>query len=112
MKLINKYVSWYSLLITIDFKAGDTLPFYTKLFCLPEISPDVVVNSNLQSQTSQPVKTLGGKISATEAAPLGKLETDKAKEAICVEAALKKVAEEQAVKKAEQEQAELKRKRR
>ena len=62
MKLINKDVSWYSLFITINFEAGNTLPFSTKLFCLPAISPDIVANSNLQRQTSQLVKTLGGEI--------------------------------------------------
>ena len=87
-QLIETNGSWYSLLLAIDSEPGNTLPFSTGLWCLPKESPDAVSNSKLKTQSSEIMKTLGGKISASEAARSAELDADKAKEAQCVQRAL------------------------
>ena len=111
-QLIETSGPWYSLLLAIDFHPGDTLPFSTALWCLPKESPDAVANSKLKTQTSEIVKTLGGKISASEVARSTELDADKAKEAQHVQRALLKVEEEQAARKAAHGEAERKEKER
>ena len=71
-----------------------------------------MANSKLKTQTSEIVKTLGGKISASEVARSTELDADKAKEAQRVQRALLKVEEEQAARKAAHGEAERKEKER